>query len=429
MDAFKPVAVAVVAGAILLAAPSFGATRKPASHARHASSVETVIYAFKGGADGSRPSSGVIADASGTLYGTTEQGGKTGTGCNYGCGTVFRLTSSGSGYTKSTLYAFKYRAGVYPNALFRDSSGNLFGATTDGGGRCGCGTAFELVAGTGFHKNTLHKFRGHSDGAAPLTGLAADANGALYGTTAKGGSKNCAMGCGTVFKLTPSPSGFTKSVIFAFQGTPDGYTPYGNTLVFDNSGAIYGTTSNGGSQNDGTVFKLTPGPSGYTLHTIYSFLGSSDGRTPEMGVTAYAKGALYGATPYGGDPTCQCGIVFKLTPSGSSYVESIVYTFKGSTDGGTPEGGVVLAPSGTIYGTTVFGGNQNGNCSGLGCGVVYALTPSGSGYSQSVLYAFKDAKDGAYPEGSLLLDAMAGYLYGTGGGVGLGSGEVFRVTL
>jgi uncharacterized repeat protein (TIGR03803 family) len=439
MNASKRLAVAAIGTLAAFAVPSVATTTHVTTkHIGRSGSVETVIYAFKGGTDGSRPESGVIADATGALYGTTIEGGKT-LGCNYGCGTVFKLTPSGSKYSKSTLYAFRARQGIYPNGLLLGPTGDLYGTATDGGhNRCfvGCGTAFSLApAGSHYRNRTLHKFAGGADGDGPLSALAADANGVLYGTTAGGGgSKNCYVskglkGCGVVFKLNPSSSGYTESILYAFQGTTDGFAPYGGPLVIDGSGTLYGTTSGGGAHGSGTIYKLTPSASAYALQTLYAFTGGSDGGAPETGVIADAHGALYGATPYGGHAMCQCGVVFKLTPSGRNYVESNLYTFTGGDDGASPSGGLVLAPSGALYGTTFFGGNEKGYCNSRGCGVVYALTPSASGYTQSLLYAFKNGKDGAYPQGSLLLDSIGGYLYGTGGGVVTSDGEVFRITL
>jgi uncharacterized repeat protein (TIGR03803 family) len=331
----------------------------------------TALYSF-GGPDGAGPLYGVIADKTGALYGTTVLGG------SVGGGTVFKLTPNKSGYSETVLYNFK----------------------------------------------------GGFDGNGPFSGLVADKKGALYGVTLEGGNGACEAGCGTVFKLTPKKSGYTKSTIYSFGTAPDGFTPLG-TLVLDSTGALYGVTQSGGTQDGGAVYKLTPGKSGYSETVIYSFRGGDDGYFPQAGLVIDKHGSLYGNTEYGGPGSCDggCGTVFKLTPSGSGYEESILYAFENYTDGYLPLGAVTLdESSGAIYGTTWWGGTTHD-------GNVFELTPSGSGYNKRTIYSFDHhghhGTNGVLPEAQLLLQPD-GTLYGTdfigGGGCnGIGCGSVFEL--
>lgn len=331
----------------------------------------TTLHSF-GGPDGSGPLYGVIADKAGSLYGTTVFGG------DVGGGSVFKLTPTKSGYSEKVLYSFL----------------------------------------------------GGSDGEGPFGGLVADKKGALYGVTLEGGNDQCFAGCGTVFKLSPKKSGYTKSTIYSFGAGTDASTPLG-TLVLDKKGALYGVTQYGGTRNDGAVFKLTPGKAGYSESVLYSFRGGADGDFPQAGLAIDKQGSLYGTTYYGGTGSCDggCGTVFKLTPSGSGYDESILYTFKDYTDSAQPFAAPTLDEStGAIYGTTEYGGTYTD-------GSVFKLTPSGSDYVESILYSFNHhghhGTNGVLPEGQLLL-RPDGALYGTdfiggGGCSGIGCGSVFEL--
>jgi uncharacterized repeat protein (TIGR03803 family) len=386
--------------------------------------AENILHSFPRLRDGRHPSGGLIADDAGALYGATHHGGVRGSACgDSGCGTIFKLTPLRSGYTKSVLYRFQGGSdGVAPGgSLIAGKMGTLYGTTLGGGvlscpfhGGFGCGTVFKLTpSGTGYVESILYRFQGGSDGASPDAVLVSDKTGALYGTTQFGGSGTaCEPGCGTVFKLAPSGSGYVENVIYSFQGGSDGELPIAG-LVADKAGALYGTASFGGSLSCrvvgcGTVFKLTPSGSGYAESDIYRFQGGNDGRLPGAGLVTDNTGALYGTT-YGGGGSCDCGAVFKLAPSVSGYTESILYGFQGGIDGETPVAALFRGKTGALYGTTSYGGT---GCD-LGCGTVFKLTPSGSGYTESVLYRFQgDRKDGANPQASLIADET-GALYGT----------------
>jgi uncharacterized repeat protein (TIGR03803 family) len=277
------------------------------------------------------------------------------------------------------------------------------------------GGAFDTaqrLAPTLAHKLTtfksLYSFTGGLDGAHPTAPLIYD-KGTLYGTTPQGG----AYTLGTVFKITPSG---TETVLHSFKGNSDGATP-GSERLINVNGALFGTTTEGGASNNGTVFRI--GTSGKES-VIYSFKGGSDGALPEAALLDY-NGVLYGTTVIGGTGTdCPdtngCGTVFKLTTSGA---ETVIHNFVGGSDGSYPEAGLIVV-NGALYGTTVYGGT--GACT-EGCGTVFKITTSGS---ESVLHSFGNS-DGNEPFARLL--DLGGTLYGTtrlGGAIGYGT--VFKIS-
>ncbi len=252
--------------------------------------------------------------------------------------------------------------------------GVLYGASPIGGtgtgcGNQGCGTVYRLTApvppATQWTETVLYSFQGGSDGNDPYAPhLLIDGSGALYGSTAGGGS----AGQGTVFKLTPPvppATVWTEIVLHSFTGGPgDGASPMAG-LIFDNNGALYGTTETGGAQGQGTVFKLTPPvpPATQWGETIlHSFTASTDGGSPFAGVVFGPGGALYGTTTFGGSAVF--GTLFMLTPQGTF---TVLHNFAGGGDGNEPfTGSVIFGPNGALYGTTVGGGSQN-------AGTVFAL--------------------------------------------------------
>jgi uncharacterized repeat protein (TIGR03803 family) len=255
--------------------------------------TETVLHAFTGGKDGAVPFASLIMDKKGNLYGTTVIGGG-GTACSEGCGTVFKLSHTG---TETVLYSFTGGSdGGYPFAgLIVDAAGNHYG-TTEGGGTYGSGTVFKLAPdGT---ETVLHAFN-RKNGREPFAGLINDAAGNLYGTTHKGG----ANGYGTVFKFAPDG---TYKVLHAFAGGSDGAHPRA-ALTQDTAGNLYGTTNSGGSRKKGTIFRLAPDG---TETVLYSFTGRSASNYPAASLIKDAAGNLYGTTPNGG--ANGYGTVFKL---------------------------------------------------------------------------------------------------------------------
>ncbi len=282
--------------------------------------IETVLHKFTGDPDGYFPEALLVQDSSGDLYGTTYLGGA------HGSGTVFKVGKPGK---ETVLYSFAGApdgAAPYPGVTL-DGAGNLYGVTSDGGtgGSCdfGCGTVFEVDT-TG-KETILHDFEAGSDGADPDSVLLFDSEGNLYGATAAGGSGECGgTGCGTVFELSPQSDGsWTEKVLYAFcslSNCADGEEPGTGPLVRDANGTIYGTTYFGGVHRNcngeacGVIFKLDT--SGKET-VLYSFTGGTDGAFPLAGLIMDAAGTLYG-TAYGhGDPSCKpdgCGTVFKIVP-------------------------------------------------------------------------------------------------------------------
>jgi uncharacterized repeat protein (TIGR03803 family) len=373
---------------------------------------EKVLHSFTGGTDGSATQAGVITDAQGNFYGTTQLGGSTQCG-GEGCGTVFKLTPKGK---ETLLHVFTMSGGdgVYPvGGLVADSAGNLYGTTLNGGGKCQCGTVYRIAPdGT---EAILHDFKGGTDGSFPLAVLTIDAAGNLYGTTGSGGQE---CSCGTVFKITPAGK---ETVLYAFAGGSDGNYP-GAGLLLDQAGNFYSTTSNGGidcdgtGQGCGTVFKLAPGG---TKTVLYAFQDPSQGAYPAAGVIMDANGVLYGTTNNGGvdcdGSGAGCGTVFKLAADGT---ETALHIFQGGNDGAYPKDTPVIDSAGRLYGTTVEGGGANDG------GVVFALKPGGK---ETILYAFTGGNDGGAPYAGLITDA-SGNFYGTTyiGGTG-GAGTVFEL--
>ncbi len=287
--------------------------------------------------------------------------------------------------------------------------------------------AIIVIAASAAHAQTLnilHSFTGLGDGGEPIAGLTLDQAGNFYGTTSHGGA-----GFGTVFKLTHSGSNWILSTLYMFQSGADGGSPTAR-VVFGPDGALYGTTTEGG----GTVFSLRPPRRAcrsvncpWTETVLYRFTGLDDGGLPGYGDLAFdAAGNIYGTTMSGGancSPYYNCGVVFKLTRSGESWTESVLYSFSQSGDGGDiPYAGVILDSAGNLYGTTSLGGTDGG-------GIVFQLTQSGSGWTETVLHSFGGLNDGDGPIGGLIMDRQ-GNLYGTtasGPGYPINFGTVYEL--
>jgi uncharacterized repeat protein (TIGR03803 family) len=312
---------------------------------------ETTLYSFSGSPDGYVPLAGLIKDSDGNLYGTTAYGGL------YGFGTIFEVSKTG---VETVVYSFSgYPAdGVYPQAgLVRDAAGNLFGTTQYGGpGSCqingfteGCGTVF-MLSNTGV-ETVLHGFvSGTTDGQLPIARLLLDAAGNLYGTTCHGGTQ----GMGTVFKVTP---GGTETVMYSFAGTPDGSCPLAGLNL--HAGIFYGTTYQGGASNYGTVFKLTKAGQETVLYSFSAL--HQDGHYPQAALIRDSSGNLYGTTLGGGIETkyCHviengCGVIFKLSSAGK---ETVLHRFAGyPIEGASPISDLLRDSLGNLYGTTDIGG-------------------------------------------------------------------------
>lgn len=253
--------------------------------------------------------------------------------------------------------------------------------------------------------------------------LIADASGNLYGTTVNGGLGFCGReGCGTVFEMLLEKGGTWKfRRLYSFPGTGTApYAPYGN-LVFDATGNLYGTSSGGGENQLGAVYKLTPGANGvWTETTIHSFAGikAGDGAYPYSGLAEDAAGNLYGTTTEGG--ARNYGAVYELTPNADGgWSETILYSFAGGTgDGDAPLAGVTFDGAGNLYGTTLNDGEH-------GFGTVFEMSPGASGWTETTIYNFT-GKALAASQAPVWLDA-AGNLYGTTCGIGPNWGAVFQL--
>jgi len=286
---------------------------------------------------------------------------------------------------------------------------------------------FGIMPASGAEK-VLYSFQGGSDGADPYGGLIADNADNLYGVTGNGGGGTaCQLGCGTLFKLAPNRA---ETVLHSFAGGDEGAVPVG-ALVADRAGNLYGTTTEQGADSYGTVFEFSA--SG-TESVLYAFKGGSDGVYPVGNLLIDHGGNLYGATLEGGsyyNSECSsgCGTVFRISPNGT---KTILYTFQGGNDGSAPDAGLTMDTSGNLYGTTFGGGAGNPqNCDNppRGCGTVFKIAPNGA---ESIVYAFQGGSGGFWPNGRLTMDG-AGNLYGTtisGGGATncqYGCGTVFRI--
>jgi uncharacterized repeat protein (TIGR03803 family) len=291
--------------------------------------------------------------------------------------------------------------GDFPTAgLIQDVAGNFYG-TTNEGGTFGDGTVFKLDSAG--KETVLHNFTvGSGDGSRPYGGLVRDGKGNLYGTTSEGGASNA----GTVFKVDKTGN---ETVLYSFKGAPDGSKPLAS-LVRDTAGNLYGTTQYGGTSNSGTIFKLDN-----ILHEtiLHSFAGGADGSQPYAGLIRDANGNFYGTTSGGG--AHGFGTVFKLN---STNKATILHSFAGPpTDGEFSTAPLIRDSAGNLYGTTSAGGS--------GYGTVFKVDKTNK---ETVLHSFTGLADGNQPLAGLVRDA-AGNLYGTTnrGGNNTDQGVVFKL--
>jgi uncharacterized repeat protein (TIGR03803 family) len=334
--------------------------------------TEAILYSFAGGSDGSQPANALILDAQGNLYGTTQDGG------NNNRGTVFELSppaTSGGSWTETVLWRFsdsRLRGYIPSSRLVMDAAGNLYGTTNFGGANfasCNCGTVFELVKPTGtstsWAERVLYNFGAFAgDGTSPSPYLVLR-GGVLYGTTIIGGTDNA----GTVFQLTRQPGLWAETILFNFSRT-DGDTPEGITA--DTVGNLFGVTYGGGAVCDcGVIYELSPpvvagDPWAHT--TLYNFTGKSDGAQPSAPLIRDADGNLFGTSR---NAPHSRGSAFKLkTPavSGGAWSLAVLHDFGFTVgDGMHPYGGLVRV-NGVFYGTTLDGGSFD-------AGTVYSLRP------------------------------------------------------
>jgi len=317
-----------------------------------------------------------------------------------------------SGQTFKTVLSFNGSTGNLSFApLVQGTNGSLYG-TSELGGFDGGGNIFQLN-GQGATEYSLCS-QGQCTGIDPIAGLVQARNGDFYGTTEYGGTNDD----GTVFRMTP---GGTFTSVHSFDTATDGTDPVG--LIATSSGELYGVTQSGGSNGAGTFFRISPSGDFKTLYNFCSKTNCLDGMVP-AGVVQGTDGNFYGTTNYGGNISCGgpsgCGTVFRITPSGNL---TTIYTFcpkTGCEDGALPISGVIQASDGTLYGTTKTGGSAN-------FGTVFKVTLSGTLTTLHSFCAQSQCPDGIYPRAGLL-HATDGNFYGTTSSGGLGFGTIFRIT-
>jgi uncharacterized repeat protein (TIGR03803 family) len=332
---------------------------------------------------------------------------------------VFVLSlAAATATTTNVIFSLEEDEGEYADTdLETDGAGNIYG-TTVLGGDFGGGTVFQLSpTPTGWMHTVLYSFTGGADGGEPYKGVTLDREGNLYGSAVTGGSGSCEGGCGVVYKLTNSGGAWTQTVIHAFTGGDDGSGP-GARVTVDSSGNVYGMAPTGGAYGLGTIYQLRQEHNGpWGLKVIHAFTGGADGATGSAGRMILRHGHLYGAATTGG--TYGSGVVFELTP----WNFRTIYSFRGQPDGSFPYGALLFDRLGNIYGTTYYGGAN-------GIGAVYELSPRSSivgEWKESVLYSFQEGSDGNSPISNLVADSV-GNLYGTTSEGGLGSGTIFKLS-
>jgi uncharacterized repeat protein (TIGR03803 family) len=374
-----------------------------------------VLYNFTGGFDGAIASSSLAIDNAGNLYGSTEGGG-------VGYGTIFELKKVNSSWVLVPKYAFTGtpdgRIPMY--SVIFGPDGTLYGSTYNGGSS-DFGTLFRLRPSPNpchsalctWNKSLIFQFSG-SNGGSPVGGLVFDSNRDIIGTSYVGGG---GCGSGTVYKLTTSGGSYSETVLHAYDCSigGDGQWPMGG-VTLDDHGNIYGVTSAGGQYGFGTIFRLVPSGSSWVEQILYSFTNGSDGNAPSGGLIFDHAGNLYGTTYKGG--ANGGGTVFELSPVGGGWTLNTLYSLSGF---GGSYGSVVMDSGGNIYGATYQDGIY-------GAGSVFKLQHGTGGWSYESLHDFTSGRDGGTIVGGITLDSQ-GNIYGAtqNGGTSF-SGVIFKIT-
>lgn len=392
---------------------------------------EVTLYSFTGGSDGYDPSSPLVLDTEGNLYGTTYFAGTTNNFCPAGCGTVFQLAPSGGTWSFQTLHSFSGDAtdvGHPSGPLAFDSSENLYGTGESGGGPydcdfgASCGGAFELSRSADWNESIIYSF-------SPKTGDSPSGlifrQGIFYGATTFGPGTINNPGSGTIYQLFLNKDGqWEHTVLHGFTGGKDAAEP--SSLAFDPQGHIYGSTPPfPGRPGNGALFKLSRTESGLGLSVL-------DDLAPSP-LIFDKNGNAYASLSSGGSSNCGyygCGSVIEFQKTATGWQQITLYEFSSFDDGNSP-GALVFDAEGNLYGVTLLGGT--GTCTldqYAGCGTVFKLTPGGNGWQKTTLYNFTGGSDGEFPNGFLTIDS-AGNLYGaTQGGAsfdGTGYGTIFEI--
>jgi len=360
----------------------------------------SVLHHFSGGTDGSNPSVGLVCGSNGTLYGTTQYGGNTN---RSGYGTVFRLNEDGSSYT--VLYAFSNTNGSQPRGDLIFGPNNTLLGTTFFGGTHSSGTVFSMNEdGTGF--TTIYNLGASvADGSGSTSALLLGADGFLYGTTSSGGTNKA----GTIFKLYPDGSAYSVLAQLADPSTQNQYAI--PNLIFGTNGDLYGTKPGGGAEGYGLIFKIGPDGSGFaTVRSFYQHGG--DARGAGTTLIRASDSLLYGTAPGGG--IYNAGAIYRFSEDGSNY--ALIHSFV-TSEGASPTRLLEPLP-GVLFGATASGGVSN-------MGTVFRVDTDGSNFT--LLHSFTGgAADGQRPLGGLVL-AQDGALYGTTTYGGTGFGTIYRL--
>jgi uncharacterized repeat protein (TIGR03803 family) len=417
-----PTTVYYLPGTTGWTSPFGGATAEPEG----TSLTFTNLHSFSVLPNGATPMAGLVQGSNGNFYGTTSGGGTN--GGNYG--SIFEVTTNGFA---TVLYEFTGGLdGASPQAglVLNTNDGNFYGTTSQGGTN-GEGTVFQITPSGAF--TSLYSFTGGYDGGNPRAALAPASDGSLYGTTQNGGTNYY----GSVFQITTngqfssiyafgsvvqtnvaiSTNGYTNvyPCVTNIYYTTNYYTNYAqldgdtpNGLVLGLDGNLYGTTQDGGTNGEGTVFEMSLNG---VLISSYSFTGG-DGAYPQAGLVQGTDGNFYGTTANGGE--YDAGVVFKFTTNGTlTPLDSFSYG-----DGEDPMAALVQGTDGSFYGTTEYGGTD-------GDGTVFQFTTNGT---LANLYSFTNGIDGGSPE-AVLAQGSDGNFYGTttGKGAAIGYGTVFKI--
>jgi len=393
-----------------------------------AASEARILHTFQGGKDGANPWASLLLDnKTGTLYGTTEDGGNQlcQNSFDTGCGTIFSLSPTSKGWKETVLYRFQGGSdGALPRSpLVPRPDGYFYSTTTSGGGAIqgGIGTAFRIRPGT-WKEDVIFRFTSYRRGAYPQGAVAFDHKGNLYGLTPNGGLS------GVAFKLIPSPRGEWKEVVL-FENVG---LPYAGVVIDQDN--LYGTTDGNGTFNDGSVFELSHTKLSWQFTNLYSFQDPASLGVEPSDLTIDEKGNLFGFAADAGivcsPHPYSCGTVFEMTRSGGTWQEKTLYEFKNVADGSGPGyGAPAFDRAGNLYGATQAGGKY-------GFGTVFRLSPAKGGWQKTTLYSFPGGAGGAEPIGGLVVDRQ-GNIFGTTyfGGSGKrehckkqGCGIVFEIT-
>ena len=348
------------------------------------------LHSFGVSTNGTSPSGPLLEGGDGNFYGMA--GGGTGNS-----GVIFSIGTNGA---LTILHTFAGGIeGANPKGGLVPGGDGYFYGTTFGGGANGYGTVFKINASGAF--TSLYSFTGVDDSEGPSAGLVLGSDGNFYGTTS---GESYAVG--TVFRISASGA---FSNLYTFTGGFDGYEPYA-PLIQGSDGSFYGTTAGGGTNGQGTIFKISASGA---FTSLYSFTGGYDGSQSFAPLIQGGDGNFYGTTQIGGFGD---GVVFKISPSGSF---SNLYSFNGISDGEWPRAGLAIGSDGNFYGTTWYGG-------AYGYGTVFKISTNGA---LTTLYHFTSLSDGGNPSVALV-QGSDGYFYGTtvyGGGTN-SHGTIFKIS-